>query len=65
MEARRLVRPQEGRKIAGVCLGFAEFFGLDVALIRFVWLMCVIFAGSGLFAYIVAWIVIPEQRCIR
>jgi phage shock protein C len=57
---KRLVRPRNGRKIAGVCLGFAEYFDLDVSLIRVVWLVCIL-GGFGLLAYIVAWIVIPEE----
>jgi phage shock protein C len=57
----RLVRPRQGRKIAGVCLGFGEYFDLDVSMIRVVWVICVICGGFGLLAYIVAWIVIPEE----
>ena len=38
----RLVRPRYGRKIAGVCLGFSEYFNLDVTLIRIVWAVCAI-----------------------
>jgi len=56
----RLVRPRAGRKIAGVCAGLAEYFDLDVSLIRIVWLIC-LFCGIGLLAYIIAWIVIPEE----
>lgn len=60
-EARkRLVRPRSGRKIAGVCLGFAEYFDLDVSLIRVVWLVCIL-CGIGILAYGVSWIVIPEE----
>ena len=58
---RSLRRPREGRKAAGVCLGFAEYFDLDVTLIRIVWLLCVICGGFGFFAYIVAWIVMPDE----
>ena len=36
---KRLVRPREGRKIAGVCAGMAEYFDLDVSLVRVVWLI--------------------------
>ena len=57
---KRLVRPRNGRKIAGVCLGFADYFDLDVSLIRVVWLVCLV-CGVGALAYIVAWIVIPEE----
>jgi phage shock protein C len=57
----RLVRPRQGRKIAGVCLGFAEYFDLDVALVRIVWLVCSLFGLLGVIAYIAAWIVVPEE----
>jgi phage shock protein C len=57
---KRLVRPREGRKAAGVCKGFAEYFDLDVSLIRIVWLICIL-SGIGFVAYIVAWIVMPEE----
>ena len=58
---KRLVRPREGRKIAGVCLGLAEYFGLDVTIVRLVWLITTLMAGTGLLAYLIAWIVIPEE----
>src|SRR3954464_15791616 len=56
-----LRRPREGRKIAGVCLGFAEYFDLDVTLLRVVLLLCAIFAGFGFLAYLIAWIVMPDE----
>lgn len=58
---KRLMRPRQGRKIAGVCAGLAEYFDLDVTLIRVVWLVILFAAGVGFFAYIVAWIVMPEE----
>jgi phage shock protein C len=58
---KRLVRPRLGRKIAGVCLGFAEFFDLDVTLVRVIWLLVAIMTGVGLLAYPIAWIVMPEE----
>ena len=58
---KRLVRPRVGRKIAGVCLGFAEFFDLDVTLVRVIWLLVAIMTGVGLLAYPIAWIVMPEE----
>jgi len=57
----RLVRPRYGRKIAGVCLGFSEYFNLDVTLIRIVWAVCAICGGVGVIPYVVAWIVMPEE----
>lgn len=57
----RLVRPRQNRKIAGVCLGFAEFFDLDVTLVRIVWAICSICGGVGAAAYGIAWIIMPEE----
>lgn len=57
---RRLMRPRIGRKIAGVCAGFAEYFDLDVTLVRLVWLIASS-TGIGLLSYPIAWIVMPEE----
>lgn len=58
---RRLLRPRSGRKIAGVCQGFADFFDLDVTVIRVVWVLVALFGGGGFLAYVIAWIVMPEE----
>jgi phage shock protein C len=58
---KRLVRPRQGRKIAGVCLGFSEYLDLDITLVRLVWLIASVTTGIGLVAYPIAWIVIPEE----
>ncbi|MBI2683296.1 MAG: PspC domain-containing protein [Acidobacteriales bacterium] len=58
---RRLVRPRAGRGIGGVCAGLANFFDLDVALMRIVWVIMAIFTGVGFIAYLVAWLVIPNE----
>jgi phage shock protein PspC (stress-responsive transcriptional regulator) len=55
------MRPQAGRKIAGVCAGVAEYFDLDVTLVRVVWLIVACFGGGGFVAYLIAWIVMPNQ----
>ena len=59
---KRLIRPRHGRKVAGVCAGFAEYFDLDLTLVRVVWLISVFLGiGLSLIAYLIAWIVIPEE----
>jgi phage shock protein C len=58
---KRLVRPREGRKIAGVCLGIGEYFDLDVTLVRVVWLITAFCTGVGFLGYLIAWIVMPEE----
>jgi phage shock protein PspC (stress-responsive transcriptional regulator) len=56
---KRLVRSTTDKKIAGVCGGLADYFDLDVTIIRICWLLAVLFAGCGILAYIVLWIVLP------
>src|ERR1700679_1587135 len=58
---KRLVRPRQGRKSAGVCLGFAEYFDIDVTMVRLVWLIGSFMTGIGLLAYPIGWIVMPEE----
>lgn len=58
---KRLVRPRVGRKVAGVCVGVAEYFDLDVTLVRVVWLLTAILTGTGFIAYVIGWIVMPNE----
>jgi phage shock protein C len=58
----RLSRPRDDRKIAGVCAGFARYMGVDVTLVRVIAIVLVLCPPSvGLIAYIVAWIVMPND----
>lgn len=58
---KRLVRPREGRWVAGVCTGVARYFGLDPTLIRVLWAIFACAGGGGILAYLVCWLVIPEE----
>jgi phage shock protein C len=59
---RRLQRPVEGKKIAGVCAGIARYLNLDVTLVRIVVAMLAVYpVGLGLIFYIIAWIAIPRE----
>jgi phage shock protein C len=57
---RRIVRSINDRKIGGVCAGVAEYFDLDPTLVRVLWLLLLLCAGTGGLAYIIFWIVLPE-----
>jgi phage shock protein PspC (stress-responsive transcriptional regulator) len=60
---RTLVRPRKGRMLAGVCAGVADYFSVDVTLIRVIWaVVSVVSGGVGLLAYLVAWAIMPEQE---
>jgi len=58
----RLVRPRMGRMIAGVCQGLANAYAWDVVWVRVITVLLTVFGGgSGLLAYIIFWIVMPEE----
>lgn len=58
----RLIRPRAGRMIAGVCLGLSYAYGWDIVWVRAITVLLTIFGGGlGLIAYIVFWIVMPEE----
>ena len=60
--ARRLFRDPDGKKIAGVCSGLALFLGVDVTLIRVIFLVALICGSAGFWIYLVVWIAAPEAR---
>ena len=60
-ESRDLRRSTSDGVIAGVCSGFAHYFGLDPLLMRVVAILLVLFCGVSVWAYIILWLVIPEQ----
>ena len=59
---KKLVRPKEGRKIAGVALGLANYFNVDVTLLRILWIILLLPGGlPGLIPYLICWIMIPAE----
>lgn len=56
-----LVRPRDGRVIAGVCAALARRFGMTPTTVRVLTVLLVLFAGLSLWAYILLWIVIPSE----
>jgi len=59
--AKRLYRSSRERILGGVSGGLAEYFDVDVTLIRLAWILLALAGGTGLLAYIIAWIIIPER----
>lgn len=60
---KKLVRPKDGRMIAGVAAAFANYFGLDVSLVRLLWVLLLLPGGlPGLIPYIICWLIIPEEK---
>ena len=60
--ARKLFRDPDGKKIAGVCSGLALFLGIDVTLIRVIFLVALICGSAGFWIYLVIWIAAHEAR---
>ncbi len=60
----RLIRPRDERVIGGVCGGIARYFELDVSLVRVLTFLLIFFGGISIWAYVILWIVIPEERRI-
>jgi len=60
-EEKKLYRSGSGQILGGVCAGFAEYFNLDVTLVRILWLVSVLFHGLGAFVYLVGLILIPKN----
>lgn len=59
---RKLFRDPDGKRLAGVCSGIALFLGVDVTLIRVIFLVAFICGSAGLWIYLVIWIAAPEAR---
>ncbi|MBW4026650.1 PspC domain-containing protein [Acidipila rosea] len=58
----RMYRPRAGRMVAGVCQGLAVTYHWDVVWVRVLTVLITIFSsGAGLIAYVIFWIVMPEE----
>jgi len=60
----RLVRVNQGKKLAGVCAGIARHNDWDVTLVRVGFLAAVVLHGLGLLAYLIAWIAMPREEYV-
>lgn len=58
---KKLYRVEEGKMIAGVCGGIAEYFGIDATIVRLAWVLFSLCGGSGILAYIIALIIMPQK----
>jgi phage shock protein PspC (stress-responsive transcriptional regulator) len=58
---KKLFRSTNDSVIGGVCAGVAEFFGLDVKLVRIAWLAAALFAGFGVLLYLILFLILPKK----
>ncbi len=61
---KKLYRSRKDKMIGGVAGGLAEYFDLDPTLVRIVFVVSLFLGGSGILAYIILWIVVPEEPYI-
>jgi phage shock protein PspC (stress-responsive transcriptional regulator) len=64
-EIRRLYRSRDDRMIGGVCGGLGEYLNVDSTLIRLLFALFALTAGSGLLAYIIMLLIIPEEPYVE
>ena len=58
---KQLHRIENGKIISGVCKGFAKHYGINVWLLRIIWILCSAFLGAGLLAYALSAVVLPLE----
>ena len=58
---KKLYKSTRDRKVAGVCAGIAQYFNVDPTIVRLITVCAIIFAGFGLWAYIICAIVLPNE----
>ncbi|WP_455042110.1 PspC domain-containing protein [Leptotrichia buccalis] len=58
---KKLYKSVKDRKLTGVCGGIAEYFDIDSNIVRILWLILVLCAGTGLLAYIICAIILDDN----
>lgn len=62
--SKRVYRDPDNRVLGGVCSGLGAYFNFDPIFLRIIFLIAVFIFGTGVLAYIILWIVIPEAKTI-
>ncbi|MBD9252890.1 PspC domain-containing protein [bacterium] len=59
-ERKRLYKSRNNKMICGVCAGIADYFNIDPSIVRVLWAVLALAAGTGILAYIACAIILPE-----
>lgn len=59
---KKLERDTQHKVIGGVCSGLANYFDIDVVLLRVLLACMLVFAGAGFWLYVILWVVIPAAK---
>lgn len=62
----RKLRRSKNKQIAGVCAGIAEYFKLDVTLVRVLYVLISVISAAfpGIFVYLILWMIMPMENDI-
>ena len=58
---KRLHKSEREKKLCGVCGGLSEYFNIDPTIVRLAWVVFSLLGGSGVLAYIIAALIMPED----
>ncbi len=58
---KKMHKSRRDKKICGVCGGVAEYFEIDVNIVRVAWTILALFFGAGLLAYLACAIILPFE----
>lgn len=59
--SKKLYRSAKDRMLGGVAAGIAEYFDIDPTIIRVLFVVTLFIGGTGILAYILLWILVPEE----
>ncbi|MEU4477156.1 PspC domain-containing protein [Micromonospora sp. NPDC023966] len=59
--SRKLVRPRQGRMLAGVCAGLAQRFGMSAGMVRLLFLLSLLLPGTQVIVYLILWVLMPNE----
>jgi phage shock protein C len=59
--SKKLYRVKDKEVFGGVCAGLAEYFNIDVVLVRVIFVLLALFGGGGVLIYIILWIAVPNK----
>ena len=58
---KKLYRSAVDKKLAGVCGGLAEYFGIDSTIVRIAWIVFMFLGGAGILLYLIMMLVMPQR----
>ena len=61
-EIKKLTRSKTDRKIAGVCGGYAQYFGVGSVPLRIIFIIAFLLGSLGLWIYLISWLVMPQEQ---